>query len=63
MRITEDPSLLSDLEALFEPATRGHPMRRQLWTSLSLRKLCAELKGKGHDISHPIVGHCLQAAL
>ena len=34
-------------------------MRRQLWTSLSLRKLCAELKGKGHDISHPVVGHCL----
>ena len=46
-RITEDPTLLSDLEALLEPATRGDPMRRQLWTSLSLRKLCAELKGKG----------------
>jgi len=58
-RITEDPTLLSDLEALLEPATRGDPMRRQLWTSLSLRKLCAELKGKGHDISHPVVGHCL----
>ena len=34
-------------------------MRRQLWTSLSLRKLCVELKSKGHEISYPIVGDCL----
>ena len=27
-------------------------MRRQLWTSLSLRKLCEELKRKGHEISY-----------
>src|SRR6267378_2140718 len=45
-RITEDPTLLSDLKSLLEPATRGDPMRRQLWTSLSLRKLCVELKGQ-----------------
>src|SRR6202047_2586881 len=57
-RITEDPTLLADLKSLLEPATRGDPMRRQLWTSLSLRKLCAELKGKGHDISYPVVGDC-----
>ena len=30
-------------------------MRRQLWTSLSLRKLCLELKSKGHEISYPVV--------
>ena len=35
-------------------------MRRQLWTSLSLRKVCAELKDKGHDISYPVVGDCLR---
>src|SRR5580700_30354 len=58
-RITEDPTLLADLKSLLEPATRGDPMRRQLWTSLSLRKLCAELKGRGHDISYPVVGDCL----
>ena len=46
-RITEDPTLLSDLKSLLEPVTRGDPMRRQLWTSLSLRKLCAELKEQG----------------
>src|SRR6267142_2329395 len=58
-RITEDTTLLSDLKSLLEPATRGDPMRRQLWTSLSLRKLCVELKGKGHEISYPVVGACL----
>src|SRR5260370_9898625 len=58
-RISEDPTLVSDLKSLLEPATRGDPMRRQLWTSLSLRKLCAELKGKGHEISYPVVGDCL----
>src|SRR6195256_7000670 len=58
-KITEDPTLLSDLKSLLEPVTRGDPMRRQLWTSLSLRKLSAELKGKGHDVSYPVVGDCL----
>src|SRR6202162_5506118 len=36
-RTTEDPTLLSDLKSLLEPVTRGDPMRRQLWTALSLR--------------------------
>src|SRR3977135_3721796 len=58
-RVAEDPTLLSDLRSLLEPVTRGDPMRRQLWTSLSLRKLCVELKGKGHEISYPVVGDCL----
>ncbi len=34
-------------------------MRRLLWTSLSLRKLCKELKDRGHEVSHPVVGDCL----
>jgi Rhodopirellula transposase DDE domain len=59
-KITEDPTLLADLKALIEPATGGDPMRRQLWTSLSLRKLCKELKGKGHQVSYPVVGDCLR---
>jgi len=46
-RITEDPTLLSDLEALLESVTRGDPMRRRLWTSLSLRKLRAQLRQRG----------------
>jgi len=58
-RIAEDPTLLTDLKSLVEPVTRGDPMRRQLWTSLSLRKLCKKLKGMGHEISYPVVGDCL----
>src|SRR5712672_527990 len=46
-RITEDPTLLSDLKSLLEPVTRGDPMRRQLWTSFSLRKLTREAEEKG----------------
>jgi hypothetical protein len=34
-----DPTLLSDLRALVEPATRGHPQAALLWTSRSLRNL------------------------
>ena len=59
-RIAEDPTLLADLKLLVEPVTRGDPMRRQLWTSLSLRKLSRDLKGKGHEISYPVVGDCLR---
>ena len=59
-RIAEDPTLLADLKLLVEPVTRGDPMRRQLWTSLSLRKLSKDLKGKGHEISYPVVGDCLR---
>ena len=35
-------------------------MRRQLRTSLSLRKLCEELKEMGHKISYPVVGDFLR---
>ena len=59
-RIAEDSTLLADLKLLVEPVTRGDPMRRQLWTSLSLRKLSKDLKGKGHEISYPVVGDCLR---
>jgi hypothetical protein len=59
-RIAEDPTLLADLKLLVEPVTRGDPMRRHLWTSLSLRKLSKDLKGKGHEISYPVVGDCLR---
>src|SRR5450756_1767021 len=47
-RITEDPTLLSDLEALLEPATRGDPMRRQLWT-VSYTHL------RAHETRHDLV--------
>ncbi len=36
-----DASLIEDLTALVEPATRGDPERPLLWTSKSLRHLAA----------------------
>ena len=52
--------MLGDLKELVRPATRGDPMRRLLWTSLSLRKLSKELESKGHEVCHRVVGDCLR---
>jgi len=41
--IEQDPTLVSDLEKLIEPTTRGHPMTPLRWTCKSLRRLAAEL--------------------
>src|SRR5262249_10887977 len=49
-KVLEDPTLLPDLKALLEPATRGDPMQPLLWTSRSLRNLVRELAKKGHKV-------------
>jgi Rhodopirellula transposase DDE domain len=46
-----DPTLLSDLRTLVEPATRGDPEAALLWTSRSLRNLADALRSMGHRIS------------
>ncbi len=46
-----DPTLLSDLEALVEPVTCGHPESPLRWTCKCLRKLAAQLGQMGHRIS------------
>ncbi|MDE2171316.1 MAG: ISAzo13 family transposase, partial [Sphingomonadales bacterium] len=46
-----DPTLLSDLERLVEPATLGDPERPLLWVSKSLDKLASALGAMGHAIS------------
>ena len=46
-----DPTLVSDLQRLAEPATMGDPMRPLLWVSKSHAKLAAELRKMGHTIS------------
>lgn len=46
-----DPTLLTDLEHLVAPATRGDPERPLLWVSKSLDKLAAALTEMGHAIS------------
>jgi DNA-binding phage protein len=56
-----DPTLLSDLEALVEPDSRGDPMSPLRWTCKSLRTLASQLGALGHKISHTVVGELLKA--
>jgi transposase len=54
-----DPSLKSDLEELLESTTRGDPESPLRWTCRSVRNLEAELKNKGHAVSHQVVADLL----
>lgn len=54
-----DPRLVSDLERLVAPATRGDPVSPLLWTSKSTRKLAEALSRAGHDVSHQTVARLL----
>ncbi|MDQ6759699.1 MAG: ISAzo13 family transposase [Acidobacteriota bacterium] len=58
-RSTTDPLLLTDLEALVEPTTRGDPESPLRWTCLSLRKLATALQARGHIVSYQWVGEAL----
>jgi transposase len=55
-----DPTLLSDLQGLVEPTTRGDPQAPLLWTSRSLRNLAEALQAKGHRIGHNVVADLLR---
>jgi len=55
-----DPTLLSDLEGLIDPATRGDPMSPLKWTSKSLRNLAAALCAMGHRVGHDSVAALLK---
>jgi hypothetical protein len=60
-KLTEtDPTLLSDLQGLVEPATRGDPEAALLWTSRSLRNLADALRSMGHRIGHNVVADLLR---
>lgn len=51
-RLTDrDPALLSALERLVDPVTRGDPESPLRWTCKSTTKLAAELQAQGHRIS------------
>jgi hypothetical protein len=54
-----DPDLVSALEALVEPSTRGDPMSPLRWTCKSTRKLAKALAGQGHKVSHTTVAQLL----
>jgi len=57
----KDPTLVPDLLALVDPATRGDPQSPLRWTCKSLRVLADELKALGHAISHVVVGQLLKS--
>jgi hypothetical protein len=57
--VINDPTLIEDLDALVEPATRGDPQSPLRWTSKSTRKLADELIARGHQVSHVSVAALL----
>ena len=54
------PQIDNSLAKLIEPALRGEPDSPLLWTSKSLRKLSAELKLQGFNVSHNYIGELLK---
>src|SRR6476620_11851561 len=61
--ISKDPTLLSDLETLVEPTTRGDPESPLRWTCKSVRRLAQALKAQGHQVSRTLVGELLSGGL
>lgn len=57
-----DAHLVPALEALVEPATRGHPMSALRWICKSVRTLSAESSRQGHRVSHQTVSELLKQA-
>src|SRR5258708_1479720 len=60
--ISKDPTLLSDLEALVDPTTRGDPESPLRWTCKSVRRLAQALQAQGHQVSRTLVAELLNAA-
>jgi hypothetical protein len=58
----QDPTLVTDLEALVDPDTRGDPMSPLRWTCKSTRRLAKELTAQGHTVGPTTVRHLLKAA-
>lgn len=57
----KDTQLLSDLDALVEPTSRGDPATPLRWTCKSLTHLADELKKQGHQLSRQKVSELLKA--
>jgi Rhodopirellula transposase DDE domain len=55
-----DPGLLQALDALVDPATRGHPESPLRWTSKSTRKLAEELQRQNHSVTDRTVAALLK---
>ena len=59
--VERDPKLLTSLERLIEPETRGDPESPLRWICKSTRTLAAQLTGQKHPISHEKVAPLLRA--
>ena len=57
----KDPTLLSDLERLVEPMTRGDPESPLRWTAKSVDHLAEELVRQGHRVSATSVATLLKS--
>jgi len=55
-----DPSLVSDLEKLVDPVTRGDPESPLRWTCKSTRNLADQLTRQGHRVSPGTVASLLK---
>jgi len=60
--VATDPDVRAALERLVEPTTRGDPESPLRWTSKSLRRLAAEVRAHGHQVSYQWVADTLHAA-
>jgi hypothetical protein len=58
--VQTDRTLLRDLKALVDPATRGDPESPLCWTCKSTRNLAEALVNQGHQVSHQTVERLLQ---
>ena len=56
----QEPGLLSALEALVEPTTRGDPESPLRWTCRSTRQLADALAAQGYRVSHQTVASLLE---
>ena len=61
-KLTEsDPTLLTDLDKLVDPLTRGDPESDLRWTSKSMGKIAAALNKQEHIVSPDTIGRLLLA--
>lgn len=60
-QVAVDGTLLTDLDRLLDPVTRGDPMSPLRWTCKSTTKLAAELRSQGHRVSQATVWRLLDS--
>ena len=58
--IDKYPKMEKELLEILDPKIRGEPESSLLWTCKSLRNLSSELKTKGYNVSHRVVGEILK---